>query len=95
MTARYFQWEWKKPRGDEYDSWGASTYFFETSPGGEVLRELRVFEHGKVLKHRPDHREDIYGQMAHALHAIDKFSHLEIPAHIFENAWDNSIATNH
>lgn len=98
MTPRYFQWDHKwVPREKyfhEYDSWGSSTLFFETSPEGQVLRELMIFEDGRVLKYDTEHSRDIYGQMSDGLHEINTFDHLEIPPHVFDIAWRNSTALN-
>lgn len=50
--AQYYKRRWDEPRGDEYDHWGFSWWFFETTVDGEVLRQIEVYDSG------PSHRYD-------------------------------------
>ena len=55
---KYFKRNWNETRGDQYDSWGKSVWFFETDNNGEVLRQIEVYDNGKVLKYDNQNIED-------------------------------------
>jgi hypothetical protein len=41
---QYFKAYWDESRGDKFDSWGRSWWYFETDDGGNVLRQVEKFE---------------------------------------------------
>jgi hypothetical protein len=58
----YFKRAWNETTGDpETDSWGTSSYFFETDKKGDVLKQIIIFENGKILKYSNLHLEDAFG----------------------------------
>ena len=78
-------------RGDHYDSWGASTYFFEVGDDGYPSRQLEIYESGRTLRYSPDHLEDEYGQLANVqLDALEDWSPWAISEEEFEQAWSSS-----
>jgi Cysteine-rich CPCC len=58
----YLKRTWDESSGDpKTDSWGASTYYFETDEKGDVSKQMMVFENGKMLKYSHLHLENAYG----------------------------------
>jgi hypothetical protein len=66
---RYFKRPWDEPRGDEYDSLGTTTFYFEVGPDLYIWRQIEVYENGSVLKYDRSHLYDAYGQLAE--HPVD------------------------
>ena len=58
---KYFKRNWNETRGDQYDSWGKSVWFFETDCNGEVFRQIEVYDNGKILKYDKQNIEDEFG----------------------------------
>ena len=61
---KYFKRNWNETRGDQYDSWGKSVWLFETDNNGEVLRQIEIYDNGKVLKYDNQNIEDEFGMLA-------------------------------
>jgi hypothetical protein len=94
MGIHYFKRPWEESRGDEYDSWGISVYFFETETDGSVLKQLQIYEDGHILKYDKFHIEDIYGMLATHQLDLNEFSTFAITQREFEEAWQASSTTN-
>jgi hypothetical protein len=61
----YFKRHWDETTGsDKTDSWGKSSYCFETDKEGNVLKQMVVYDNGKVLKYNHLHIEDEFGGLA-------------------------------
>jgi Cysteine-rich CPCC len=61
----YFKRHWDETTGsDKTDSWGKSSYYFETDKEGNVLKQMVVYDNGKVLKYSHLHIEDEFGGLA-------------------------------
>ena len=49
---RYFKKNWEETTGDELtDDWGVSIFYFETDDSLNVLKQIQIFENGKILKY--------------------------------------------
>jgi hypothetical protein len=70
----FFKRYWNETTGDpKTDSWGTSFYYFETDTKGDVLKQIVVYENGKILKYSYLHLEDEYGGLSEkALDLTDK-----------------------
>ncbi|MDP4209589.1 MAG: hypothetical protein Q8928_12320 [Bacteroidota bacterium] len=89
MNRLYFKRRWEENRGDDFDDWGFSTWFFETDSNGLPLRQIECYDNGKVLKYDSNNQFDDYGQLGeHELDLIE-FKEFEITKEIFENVWNN------
>lgn len=53
-------------RGDEFDAWGHSVWYFEVDNDGRPVRQIEVYDTGPVLRYRPGHEEDQYGALGQA-----------------------------
>ena len=58
----YYKREWEETTGEELtDSWGTSTYYFETNDAFHVTRQIQVFQNGNILKYDVGFIEDEFG----------------------------------
>ena len=83
----YFKRNWDETRGDQYDSWGKSVWFFETDNNGEVLRQIEVYDNGKILKYDNQNIEDEFGGLADQNLDLTEFNKFTIEKEEFENKW--------
>ncbi|GLU45477.1 hypothetical protein [Allomuricauda sp. NBRC 101325] len=83
----YFKRNWNETRGDQYDSWGKSIWFFETDNNGEVLRQMEVYENGKTLRYDNQNIEDEFGMLADQNLDLTEFNEFTIEKEEFENKW--------
>jgi len=59
MNLRYFKKFWDESTGEELtNSWGNSTYYFETDENLNVIKQIQKFENGKSLKYDEQNYED-------------------------------------
>lgn len=61
MPSRYLRRRWDDSRGDEFDGWGHSVWYFEVDDGGWPVRQVEAYDAGAVLRYGPDREEDQYG----------------------------------
>jgi len=84
----YYKRHWDETTGDELtDSWGTSTFFFETDFDNSVLRQLQVFENGKGLKYWEEFVGDAYGMLTDQPLDFEDFEQYRIDKNEFEKAW--------
>ena len=93
-SLRYFERSWDESRGDEYDSWGRSTWYLEVGDDGYPARQLERYESGVVLKYDGDHPDDEFGGLGDQSLDLDEFADHEIDRLTFENVWASSDAKN-
>ena len=84
---KYFKRNWNETRGDQYDSWGKSVWLFETDNNGEVLRQIEIYDNGKVLKYDNQNIEDEFGMLADQNIDLTEFTEFTIKKEEFENKW--------
>jgi Cysteine-rich CPCC len=61
----FFKRHWNETSGNpKTDDWGTSTYYFETTKSGEVLKQIVVCENGKTLKYSKLNEEDEFGGLS-------------------------------
>lgn len=88
---KYFKREWNETTGDELtDSWGTSTYYFETDDEGNVNRQLEIFQNGKVLKYDTEYIEDKFGGLSQVPLDFEDFNPYLIHADEFDRLWLSS-----
>ena len=87
---RFFKRSWDEVRGDEYDSWGTSTYYFELDNDGFPLRQIEVYENGNRLKYSAEKLFDDYGGLGNQSVDIEEFIEYEISQEVFEQEWEKS-----
>ncbi len=91
---RYLKNYWNESQGDEYDSWGNSTYYFELGQDDYPVRQIIVYDNGNSLKYRfKDIIEDKYGFLSDKPilnEEIQEYNFTEIPKDEFEKVWNES-----
>ncbi|SDT78837.1 hypothetical protein [Actinoplanes derwentensis] len=90
MPHRFYRRRWDETRGDEFDGWGHSDWYFEVGDDGWPVRQVEVYDTGRVLRYGPDHQEDRYGGLGEAslYDSGDDWSDFEIAEVEFERVWD-------
>ena len=91
---RYFKRRWDESRGDEYDSWGGSTWFLEVSDDGYTVRQLEKYDGGAILKYDQTHRDDEFGGLGEKALDLEDFALFETDHATFEDTWVSSMARN-
>ena len=89
MPNRFYRRRWAENRGDEFDSWGHSLWYFETDGEGWPVRQVEVYDAGRVLRYGPGHDEDRYGGLGQAslYDSAEDWSAFEITDTEFERVW--------
>jgi len=83
----YFSRYWNDTRGDTYDHWGRSIWYFETNQKGEILRQIEVYENGRVLKYSQKKMADKYGSLGNQSLNLPDFQPFQINRIEFEKVW--------
>lgn len=89
VPHRFYRRRWDETRGDEFDSWGRSVWYFEVGDDGWPLRQVEVYDVGRVLRYGPERGDNRYGGLSQAsLYDSDEdWSGFEISEVEFERAW--------
>lgn len=83
----YFKRPWNETRGDAYDNWGTSIWYFETNEKGEILRQIEVYENGRKLKYSSAFIADEYGCLGDQSLDLLDFQPYQIKKIAFEKVW--------
>lgn len=86
----YIKRHWNEGRGDEYDSWGASWWFFEVDASGVVIRQAELYENGRLLRYSAAHAEDEFGALADSSLDPSDADYISISQDEFEGIWNRS-----
>jgi len=85
--TRYLKKFWNEGRGDEYDSWGTSWWFFEVNEDGQVVRQAELYESGRLLRYSTAHVEDEFGALAEISTDVSDTEYLPMSQEEFEAVW--------
>lgn len=86
-APRYFRRRWEESRGDQFDDWGASVWYFEVDAEGYPLRQVEVYDSGVVLTYDRSHDHDEFGGLGDQPIDADDFASFEILGEEFDAAW--------
>ncbi len=86
----YYKREWPESRGDEFDSWGTATWYFEVDENTYPQRQIEVYESGQTLKYHSGHLEDIYGRLGDQALPADEFEAFRITQAEFDSVWNGT-----
>lgn len=86
---RFYKRLWNEKRGDEYSLWGCSEWFFETTEDGTVVRQMEIYDNGRVLQYDAYHDKDKFGGLADQPLDHSEFSPFSISRDEFEAAWNS------
>ncbi len=84
---KYYKRNWEETRGDEFDNWGKSIWYFETENSGLPTKQVEVYENGKILKYDQTKLEDEFGGLGDQELDLNEFSEFEITEQEFEKIW--------
>lgn len=87
---KYYKREWNESRGDEFDSWGTSMWYFEVGGERYVTRQIEIYENGNRLKYHSEKQFDDYGGLGTEPLDIIEFKEYEIGKDEFETEWQKS-----
>ncbi|WP_353778645.1 hypothetical protein [Winogradskyella sp. 3972H.M.0a.05] len=87
---KYFKRKWTEKRGDQFNDWGFSTFFFETDETGFPLRQIEKYDNGVILKYSKNNTEDKYGGLGDQELDLEEFNEFEISKTDFENEWESN-----
>ncbi|WP_211236783.1 hypothetical protein [Sporocytophaga myxococcoides] len=87
---RYFKRKWNETRGDEFDSWGTSIWYFEVEDNGYAVKQIELYDNGNRLKYHLDKRFDDYGGLGSQPLDLDEFKEFEINQDEFDFEWNKS-----
>lgn len=84
----YYKRDWNETTGEDLtDSWGKSTFYFETDNDNNVLRQIQLFENGKTLKYDSDHLGDDFGSLSDQPLDREEFEEFKTTQSEFEIIW--------
>lgn len=84
---KYYKKKWDETRGDEYDNWGTSIWYFEIDEKGYPNKQIEEYENGKILKYNSDNLEDEYGGLGGQAIDLEEFAEFEITKEEFYKVW--------
>jgi hypothetical protein len=91
---QYAKRQWSESRGDEYDDWGKSWWYFELTIDGSVLRQIEQYDSGAVLKYSEHHVSDQYGFLGDQQLDTEESEFQKLSSVEFENLWRGLKALN-
>lgn len=90
----YVKRRWNESRGDEFDSWGKSWWYFEVEIDGAVVRQIEQYDAGIVLKYGPTHSEDNYGFLSYQPLDMTEPEWESVEQAEFQRIWQDLVAIN-
>ena len=48
---RFFKYKWKETKGDQYDNQGHSLWYLEIGEDDFPIRQIEIYDNGKILKY--------------------------------------------
>lgn len=84
----YYKRKWDETRGDEFDSWGTSTWYFEVENDGYPIRQIEVYQNGNRLKYDRNKMFDDYGGLGDQGLDLLEFKEFEVNQAEFEQEWN-------
>jgi hypothetical protein len=91
VEGRFYRRRWDESRGDEFDAWGHSVWYFEVDDAGRPVRQIEVYDSGPVLRYGPGYEKDQYGGLGQAnLDDPDQdWSQFVLSPGAFERVWNS------
>ncbi len=91
VPSRFYRRPWADTRGDEFNDWGRSVWYFEVDEDGWPLRQVEMYDDGHALRYGPRHQEDRYGGLGEAslYDSGDDWSRFAITEDEFEQVWNS------
>ena len=87
----YLTRHWDENRGDEFNHWGTSNWYFETDLNGEVLRQIEEYEIGVKIWYNLDKDEDKFGGLSQVPIDLNDNEFIKISELEFNQKWLDAI----
>lgn len=94
---KYFKYRWEDTRRDELDDWGFLNWFVEVDEEMFPVKQIEIYDNGKILKYDTQHLSDEFGFLADQAveePGDDEIKVLEITQKEFEEVWNSTIPFN-
>jgi hypothetical protein len=85
---KYYKYKWNELRGDKFDSWGFSLWYFEIGEDDFPNRQIEIYENGKKLKYSENYLEDKYGKLGDQKLVLSEFDGVVCTKIEFEKNWN-------
>ena len=89
MKLIYIKRTWEELRGDEYDHWGISNWYFECDNDGFVKRQVEEYEIGIRLRYDDKLPSDKYGMLSDVPLDLSDKDFISIAEADFKDLWTN------
>ncbi len=87
MKHNYIKRKWNETRGDEYDHWGNSIWYFEIDNNGNVKRQVEEYSIGIRIRYDTKFSSDRYGMLSDVELDLSDNEFKSIPVAEFNNIW--------
>ena len=87
---KYYKRNWEESHGDAFDDWGKSIWCFETDNSGLPIKQIEIYENGKVLKYDQTKLVDNFGRLGDQELDLEEFSEFEITELDFKKVWNEN-----
>lgn len=84
---KYYKYKWNESRGDEYDYFGTSTWYFEVGDDDYISRQIVRYEIGLTFKYSVDFQEDEFGGMGYIIFKSEHYDSIEVLNESFDHLW--------
>jgi hypothetical protein len=90
LSVEYFKYIWNETRGDQFDFFGESVWYFEIGHDSYISRQLELYSIGLVNKYSASHKEDQFGFLGYSHFDSNDFDEIIlIKGSEFENHWNS------
>lgn len=73
VPNRFYRRRWNETRGEDFDDWGRSLWYFEVGDDGWPVRQIEVYDAGHVLRYGPGHTVENRGNLQVPPGQLDAF----------------------
>ena len=91
---KYYFWHWDESRGDDYDNWGTSDWYYEIAYDESYNRVIQIYQSGDALFFSRDHSEDKYGFLPEGSFGNCEYGEQPISAEAFNKLVEETYFTN-
>jgi len=89
--VNYVKAYWDESRGDDFDHWGNTMYYFEFDEEFYPTRQIQIYDNGNSLKYsRADHLDDRYGMLADQPLDLEDMPCEKLSSEEFQLKWETS-----